>query len=129
MNIINIGEDKEITFRLTDSATGLPIVLSSLTGIILVLYYKDSIEVLSKYSLNALTGYETLVITDSVEGRFKIRLKRAVTKLANEGVIHAEVLEENTNADFESSKFRTIRNGIEVGRLQKSTIGKNLTSM
>lgn len=97
------GEDKIIDITLTSDGTA--ITLSTLSGIVVLLYMKKTKKVLEKYSLNALTGYESLSI---VSNKIRINLDRAITIDADDGDVDAEILEEVTTSGFEDSELRSI---------------------
>lgn len=115
--IIYKGEDKIIDITLTSG--GVAITLSTLSGIVVVIYNKKTKKVLEKYSLNALTGYETLTI---VSNKIRINLDRAITINADDGDIDAEILEEVTTSGFEDGEFRSIAVA-EIGTITRTIQG------
>lgn len=111
------GEDKVIDISLTNNGTA--VTLSSLSGIVVVLYNKKTKSVLEKYSLNTLSGYESLTI---VSNKIHILLQRSVTISADEGDIDAEILEEVTTSGFSDNELRTIAVA-EIGTLVRTIQG------
>lgn len=111
------GEDKVIDITLTNNGTA--ITLSTLSGIVVILYNKKTKKVLEKYSLNSLTGYESLTIASN---KIHILLDRAITIDADDGDIDAEILEEVTTAGFEDGEFRSVA-VCEIGTLVRTIQG------
>lgn len=115
--IIYKGEDKVIDISLTDDGTS--VTLTSLSGIVVILYTKKTKKILEKYSLNSLTGYEPLTI---VSNKIRIFLDRAITIGAEDGDVDAEILEEVANASFENNQLRSIAIA-EIGTIERTIQG------
>lgn len=116
------GEDKIIDIGLTQD--GVAITLTSLSGIVVVLYSKKTKKVLQKYSLNSLSGYDTLTI---VTNKIRINLDRAITKTAEEGDLDCEILEEISTVGFENSQLRSI--GVAAVATIERTIQGSIPSL
>lgn len=115
--IIYKGEDKIVSIGLTSD--GVPVTLTSLSGIVVVFYNKKTKKVLRKYSLNTLSGYDTLTI---VSNTIRINLDRAITIISDEGELDCEILEEISTVGFEDSEFRSIAVA-EIGNIVRTIQG------
>ena len=119
------GEDKIIKFTLTDDSSA-PIIIDDLEGMIIIIY--QGLKILAKYSLNILTGYETIDVTNSALGIFEINLKRDALLNANINEVKAEIKIQELNTDFTDNKLFTIAREIEIDILG-DTLSKNITNL
>lgn len=86
--VIYRGEDKSILFNLTD-ANDDPLVINDLTGLIIELFLVNT--PIGLFSVNALDGYNEIVVTDSAAGQVTIKLTQQQTRNAPLGTLKAEV--------------------------------------
>ena len=138
MIIVYQGADKTIGLQMLDvslSASGkktyVPIDLSDYDGIIIEFFPKSETNsssipvVFAKYSLNAMTGYDTLTITDAANGEFEINMDKADTPDYPLGIFYGEIKTSEANADFTTSQFEGV-SVFEVGIVKSSvTNGTN----
>lgn len=68
------GETKKMTVLVKDKATGDPIDCSAAIGVGIGLYQQGG-KILQKWSLNALTGFDTVDMTDADTGRLVVYIK------------------------------------------------------
>ena len=121
------GDDIEIQFTVKDNGTVVD--LSGYTGIICVFYYPNG-DVLGRYSLNTVTGYNSddLEVVVAANGTFKVRIQSDVTRAASKfGEIRAEIKVEASNADYTDSTYHTLVRDVRCFQLFDSK-SKNVSS-
>lgn len=121
--IVFKGEDKTITIILQNpDITAFD--LNSVDGIIA--HLKDEFgTILTKWSKNTLSGYDSLTVTDGTNGKFEILLQSKKTVNANVGVYTLEIKVQETNSDFDDLTQDTegeILNFIEIKENTTNTI-------
>ena len=99
----------------------------NLTGVLgVVAHLKDKFDtILTKWSKNPLPGYDSLTLTDALNGKFEVLLQSAKTVNAEPGVYVLDIKVQETNADFDYSTQDTegtILNFIEIKENTTDTI-------
>lgn len=118
----NIVKDTDTTIEITlNDSNGDPIDLTTLAGIICEVF-QTSIP-FDKFSLNALAGHRTLVITDGPNGKFEIYLNADNTHkgLLDKPVFY-EVKTQVVNANFDSGTEDKSTGVIELATLVRSDL-------
>jgi len=113
------GADREITFTVTDSAD-VAIDLTTLAGYIVILYYKDDVEI-QRYSREAKEGFKSLVQTDAANGIFDIKFQSEDTsKLRIGEEVFAEVKVETADVTYDDNTKHDPDTGILIAEVVKS---------
>ena len=92
------GSDVDLTITLTQQGTNTPINIGNLTGLACWIAHEVTNGVIQKFSLNALTGFGTLVSASPAAGVFTVRITAASTANANPGRYYIEVKEQHTSS-------------------------------
>ncbi len=90
---------------------------SSISGMIIVLYFKGERKIFAKYSLNTATGYEAIDDTDSAEGVYKFYLLSTVTEKKKEGIILAEIKLAQGGVGAPAGRLKTIASDIFIAEI------------
>jgi hypothetical protein len=112
MFIVNQNDDFKKTIQVKKG--GIPTDLSVFTGIGVWLYYEDG-TTLKKFSKNindvggnVMIGFAQLVIEDAAQGKMRILLNSAETKVATEGICDLVIKYQYTDADVTDGIFLKI---------------------
>lgn len=101
-----MGEDKRIRIDLKDR-DGKVIPISNLTGILVYLVYKETGNVLQKYSLNSKQDFEDIEVIDDPNGIIEVHLQSSTTSTGSEGSVYYELKISETDNDFANNSFFT----------------------
>lgn len=113
----------DIPLRVTiKGANQSPMAIASLTAMVILLYYEVSGQILSKFSLNEIPGYETIHVIDPSLGLIELRIPASLTKNAQTGRILLEIKMKSTNANWPDGDFETGLNMIEGFELIESRL-------
>lgn len=111
MFTVNKNDDFKKTIQVKNSKTGVPVDLSVFTGIGVWLYYEDGTtlkkftENLTDIGGNPMVGFAQLVIEDITQGKMRVLLNSAETKVAKEGICDLVVKYQYTDADVVDGRF------------------------
>ncbi len=84
------GHDVQIDLSLKNAA-GSPLKPSDTSGILLLLYYKVSGQVLAKFSRNTLQGYLSIEVINDTEGKIRATVPASVMRSAQLGDVLYEI--------------------------------------
>lgn len=117
-NIIYQGQDQEVTIQAIGD-DGNPIDMSTADNIGVIVAYKDG-TVLTKFSMNAGSGWKDLDVSEADEGKVTFKVETDVTTDAREGDIYAEIKYKIPNVDYEDGLFDGHIPLTYIGTIQKS---------
>lgn len=126
METIYRGEDKTIDFTLKN-ADGSAVDLDDLLGLVVIIYQFDK-KTLAKYSKNALSGYDTIDITDAAAGKFSVKLQAKHTRAANLTEVFVEIKTQATQSGFDENKIESVVSDQSIAII-KDSITKALSSL
>jgi hypothetical protein len=89
----------------------------AITGMIIVLYYKGSRNVVAMYSLVAFAGFKDIDGTNAAQSEYTIELTQTLTEKKKEGVLMAEIKLIENNANAETGESTTIISDIHVSEI------------
>jgi hypothetical protein len=90
---------------------------ADIDGMVIVLYYKGSRNVIEKYSINASVGYKSIDVTNASQGKYVIELSSASTTKKKEGVLLAEIKIREVIAGYTGGDFNTIISDVVIGEV------------
>jgi hypothetical protein len=120
------GNDAPLNIQLRDAA-GSPINPNSLTGLLVILYYKVGGQVLSKFSKNTLAGFEPITVVDGSAGLIQCKVQREVTANAQLGDVMIEIKMKASSSEWSNEDLEIGTNGILAFELTSSRL-KNVTN-
>lgn len=110
-----------IRVKITVKVNDVAVDLTTYSGIIFILYYKNS-QVLAKYSRDVLATYDNtnFKVIDAANGRFDILVQPSVTLPAYLDEVKGEIQVQKVDTDWESNTWRKILGGIEIFKFQEA---------
>ena len=90
---------------------------TNISGIVIVLYFKGSRNIIKKYSLNALAGYSAIDDTDKANSIYSIIILSAETVNLKEGILLAEIKIKETTVGVGSGFMNTIISDIPIAEI------------
>jgi hypothetical protein len=90
---------------------------TNIDGMVIVLYYKGSRNIVAQYSLNASVGYNTIDATNGSQGIFVIELSSPTTLKKKEGVLLAEIKIRENIAGYSLGDFHTIVSDVVIAEV------------
>lgn len=119
--LIPQGHDVPIDFTLK-SSDGSILQPNSLLGILVIIYYSVSGQILSKFSINELAGYSDILVLDNAAGKIRVIVPASVTKTAKTGALVAEIKVKVTDAEGEDGNIEMGLNDLYCFDLTESRL-------
>lgn len=112
------GSEPSVTNANWNKLDSKPIMdTSSISGMIILLYFKGERKVVAKYSLNTATGYSVINDDDSDEGIYKFYLLSSQTLNKKEGVLLAEIKLAQGDVGAPAGRLNTIATDIFIAEV------------
>jgi len=118
---IPLGHDIPLNFTLK-SSDGTIITPNSLSGIVIILYYAISGQVLDKFSKTTQSGYGSITVVDNALGKISVVVPATKTKVSQEGKVLCEIKLKALDSSMADGDFENGQAGVEVFELIKSRI-------
>lgn len=90
---------------------------TNIDGLVIVLYYKGSRNIIEKYSLNTSAGYLPIDDANASAGKYIIELSSAVTTKKKEGVLLAEIKIRENIVGYTGGDFNTIISDVVIAEV------------
>ena len=90
---------------------------STISGMVIVLYFQGERKIFAKYSLNSDPAFLDIDGTDSAEGIYKFYLLSDVTTGKKEGTICAEIKLSQGDAGAPAGRLKTIASDIPIAQI------------
>lgn len=90
---------------------------TNVDGMVIVLYYKGSRNIIEKYSINSLAGYKPIDVTNASQGKYVIELPSSTTTKKKEGILMAEIKIREIIAGYTGGDFNTIVSDIAISEI------------
>lgn len=112
------GSEPSLTNSNWTKKDSRPIIdTGSISGMIIVLYFKGERKIFAKYSLVSDPDFQAIDDTDSAEGIYKFYLLSSDTVKKKEGVILAEIKLSQGDAGAPAGRLKTIATDIFIAEL------------
>jgi hypothetical protein len=111
MNIYKQGEDLTFQIIIKDD-TNNAVDITSLSGLIILLYGKKNGSILNKYSLDTIEGYDGITVVSEIEGKVKFIVGHDKTKLAELDEYIIEIKIQQDDADYPEGKKHITKKGV-----------------
>ena len=117
-DIIYQGEDKLFEVTITDPDL-VAIDLDTIAGIIIYILDRHG-NIVVKYSSNAQTGFETLTISDAVNGKVQFKLQSNITTTMVTGLVSADIKLEQEDAGYEDHTLHSVGVIIDIADIKET---------
>ena len=109
------GSDAKINVTVKQTytnATGrrvtTPVDLSLFQGYLVFLYSKESGDIIQRYSLNTVSGYEPITVISASLGQIQLALDKSVTTTTPTGWVYGELKTSISDTDFSLDSYETV---------------------
>ena len=120
-SVVHRGHDVPVKLTIK-GADGLPMVIDSLTALIVIFYNAKTSSVLEKFSKETLAGHVPITIVNSSQGIIQCTIPRSKTAAADTGEYLLEFKSKVTSAGLEANLFATGAKDIVAFELKDSRL-------
>jgi len=121
------GEDFEIDFNLT-TPDGSPIIITDLSGIVILICTSNPARILGRFSLNALTDFSDIETVNPATGQIRIKIESGESDEWPHEIFKAEIKITTADGDAEDGELSLIQVVEELFCLSKTYLSKQATS-
>lgn len=119
------GNDAPLNIELKDAA-GNPINPNNLSGLLVILYYKVSGQVLARFSKKTLAGFEPITVVNAAAGQIQLKVQREKTQDAQLGDVMIEIKMKAASNEWSNNDLEIGQNGFFAFEITSSRL-KNVT--